>query len=227
MNRPLRLDATAERPSTPRFIVVEGPIGVGKTTLARRLAETFGSELMLEGADENPFLERFYQDPRSGALPTQLFFLFQRARQLQSWRQGDMFAPVRVADFLMQKDRLFAQLTLDDDELRLYEQAYEHLTLDAPLPDLVIYLQAPVEVLLERIGRRSRSYERQLSADYLRKVAEAYTQFFYQYNETPLLIVNATDINLAQGDADYAQLLEQVRSMRSGRHYFNPLPLKL
>lgn len=227
MNRPLRFDSPAEKQATPRFIVVEGPIGVGKTTLARRLAETFGSELMLEGADENPFLERFYQDPRSGALPTQLFFLFQRARQLQSWRQGDMFAPVRVADFLMQKDRLFAQLTLDDDELRLYEQAYEHLTLDAPLPDLVIYLQAPVEVLLERIGRRSRSYERQLSADYLRKVAEAYTQFFYQYNDTPLLIVNATDINLAQGDADYAQLLEQVRSMRSGRHYFNPLPLKL
>lgn len=227
MNRPLRLDVTADQQSAPRFIVVEGPIGVGKTTLARRLAETFGSELMLEGVDENPFLERFYQDPRSAALPTQLFFLFQRARQLQSWRQGDMFAPVRVADFLMQKDRLFAQLTLDDDELRLYEQAYEHLTLDAPLPDLVIYLQAPVEVLLERIGRRSRSYERQLSADYLRRVAEAYTQFFYQYDQTPLLIVNATDINLAQGDADYAQLLEQVRSMRSGRHYFNPLPLKL
>ncbi|GAB4300323.1 MAG: deoxynucleoside kinase [Thiohalomonadaceae bacterium] len=227
MNRPLRLDATADQQSAPRFIVVEGPIGVGKTTLARRLAETFGSELMLEGADENPFLERFYQDPRSAALPTQLFFLFQRARQLQSWRQGDMFAPVRVADFLMQKDRLFAQLTLDDDELRLYEQAYEHLTLDAPLPDLVIYLQAPVEVLLERIRRRSRRYERQLSADYLRRVAEAYTQFFYQYDQTPLLIVNATEINLAQGDADYAQLLEQVRSMRSGRHYFNPLPLKL
>ncbi|WP_127477963.1 deoxynucleoside kinase [Sulfurivermis fontis] len=227
MTRPLRLDATADQQSAPRFIVVEGPIGVGKTTLARRLAETFGSELMLEGADENPFLERFYQDPRSAALPTQLFFLFQRARQLQSWRQGDMFAPVRVADFLMQKDRLFAQLTLDDDELRLYEQAYEHLTLDAPLPDLVIYLQAPVEVLLERIARRSRSYERQLSADYLRRVAEAYTQFFYQYDQTPLLIVNAAEINLAQGDADYAQLLEQVRSMRSGRHYFNPLPLKL
>ncbi len=227
MNRPLRLDATVEKQSAPRFIVVEGPIGVGKTTLARRLAETFGSELVLEGADENPFLERFYQDPRSAALPTQLFFLFQRARQLQSWRQGDMFAPVRVADFLMQKDRLFAQLTLDDDELRLYEQAYEHLTLDAPLPDLVIYLQAPVEVLLERIGRRSRSYERQLSSDYLRKVAEAYTQFFYQYDATPLLIVNAADINLAQGDADYAQLLEQVRSLRSGRHYFNPLSLTL
>jgi deoxyadenosine/deoxycytidine kinase len=227
MNRPVYPDTPVNHQAPPRFIVVEGPIGVGKTTLARRLAETFGSELMLEGADENPFLERFYQDPRSAALPTQLFFLFQRARQLQSWRQGDMFAPVRVADFLMQKDRLFAQITLDDDELRLYEQAYEHLTLDAPLPDLVIYLQAPVEVLLGRIAQRSRSYERQLSSDYLRKVAEAYMQFFYQYDATPLLIVNAADINLAQGDADYAQLLEQVCSIRSGRHYFNPLSLTL
>jgi len=218
---------SVQRQANPRFIVVEGPIGVGKTTLARRLAETFGSELLLEGADENPFLERFYQDPRTAALPTQLFFLFQRARQLQAWRQGDMFAPVRVADFLMQKDRLFAQLTLDDDELRLYEQAYEHLTLDAPLPDLVIYLQAPVDVLLSRIARRGRSYEHQLTPEYLRRVADAYTHFFYQYDATPLLIVNATEINLAEGEADYNALLERIRSISGGRHYFNPLPVTL
>ncbi|MFA5628092.1 MAG: deoxynucleoside kinase [Thiohalomonadaceae bacterium] len=212
--------------ASPRFIVVEGPIGVGKTTLAQRLAETFGSDLMLEGADENPFLERFYQNPRSVALPTQLFFLFQRARQLQSWRQSDLFTPVRVADFLMQKDRLFAQLTLDDDELRLYEQAYEHMTLHAPVPDLVIYLQAPAEVLLERIEQRNRSYERRLSAGYLRRVVEVYTQFFYQYDEAPLLIVNAAEINLAEGEDDYAQLLSQIQSVRHGRHYFNPLSMK-
>lgn len=216
-----------EKQHTPGFIVVEGPIGVGKTTLARRLAETFGSDLMLEGADENPFLDRFYQDPRAAALPTQLFFLFQRVRQLQAWRQGDMFAPVRVADFLMQKDRLFAQLTLDDDELRLYEQVYEQMTLDAPVPDLVIYLQAPVEVLHQRIARRARSYERHIAPDYLNKVADAYMQFFYQYDAAPLLIVNAAEINLAENDADYALLLERVRSIRSGRHYFNPLPIAL
>ncbi len=216
-----------EQRKTPGYIVVEGPIGVGKTTLAKRLAESFGSDLLLEGADENPFLDRFYQDPRAAALPTQLFFLFQRARQLQAWRQGDMFAPVRVADFLMQKDRLFAQLTLDDDELRLYEQVYETMTLDAPAPDLVIYLQAPVEVLHQRIARRGRGYERHLAPDYLARVAEAYMQFFYQYDAAPLLIVNAAEINLAENDADYALLLERVRSIRSGRHYFNPLPVAL
>ncbi len=216
-----------EKQKTPGFIVVEGPIGVGKTTLARRLAETFGSDLLLEGADENPFLDRYYQDPRAAALPTQLFFLFQRARQLQGWRQGDMFAPVRVADFLMQKDRLFAQLTLDDDELRLYEQVYAQMTLDAPLPDLVIYLQAPVDVLQQRVTRRGRSYERNLAPEYLARVAEAYMQFFYQYDQTPLLIVNAAEINLAESDADYALLLDRVRSIRSGRHFFNPLPVAL
>ena len=138
----------------PDYIAIEGPIGVGKTTLARRLADSFGTDLMLEGAEDNPFLPRFYEDPVSGALPTQLFFLFNRARQIQSLRQADMFRRVGVADFLMEKDRLFAQLTLSDDELALYNQVYEKLTLDAPVPDLVIYLQAPVEVLLKRISER-------------------------------------------------------------------------
>ena len=146
----------------PDYIVIEGPIGVGKTTLARRLADSFGTDLMLEGAEDNPFLPRFYEDPVSGALPTQLFFLFNRARQIQSLRQADMFRRVGVADFLMEKDRLFAQLTLSDDELALYNQVYEKLTLDAPVPDLVIYLQAPVEVLLKRISERGVPYERNI-----------------------------------------------------------------
>lgn len=209
----------------PGFIVVEGPIGVGKTTLARRLAHSFGTELLLEAAEDNPFLERFYQDPRGAAFQTQLFFLLQRARQVQEWRQADMFAPVRVADYLMEKDRLFAQLTLDPDELRLYDQVYAQLTLDAPRPDLVIYLQAPVEVLLERIGRRGRSFERQLDPDYLTRLTELYTEFFYHYAGAPLLIVNAAGIDLANNDEDYGLLLEQLKRVRSGRHYFNPSPI--
>lgn len=209
----------------PRFIVVEGPIGVGKTTLARRLAQTFGSELLLEGAEENPFLERFYRDPRGAALPVQMFFLFQRARQMQELRQGDMFEPVRVADFMLEKDRLFAELTLDSDELRLYEQAYGLLTLDAPRPDLVIYLQAPVEVLQRRIARRARPGEECITADYLHKVVGSYARFFYGYESAPLLIVNAAEIDLAHSDEDYLQLLERLRDIRSGRHYFNPLPM--
>ncbi len=207
-----------------RFIVVEGPIGVGKTTLARRLADSFGSELLLEGAEENPFLERFYADPGKTALPTQMFFLFQRARQIQELRQKDLFEPVRVADFMLEKDRLFAQLTLEPDELRLYEQTYEHLTLDAPQPDLVIYLQAPVEVLLDRIARRSRPGEHHIGSDYLKRVVEGYAEFFYHYDASPLLIVNAAGIDLANREEDYHRLLEQVKVTRSGRHFFNPLP---
>lgn len=213
--------------SDPRFIVVEGPIGVGKTTLAHRLAKTFGSELLLEGAEENPFLERFYQSPRDAALPTQMFFLFQRARQMQQLRQGDMFEPVRVADFMLEKDRLFAELTLDPDELALYEQTYNLVTLDAPQPDLVIYLQAPVDVLMQRVMRRARKGEEGMAMDYLNRVNDAYARFFYDYNASPLLIVNAAEIDLAESDADYILLLEQIRSGKRGRHYFNPIPSML
>ena len=207
------------------FIVVEGPIGVGKTTLAKRLAESFGSDLLLEDADENPFLERFYQDPRSAALQTQLFFLFQRARQLQELRQTDMFRPVRIADFIMEKDKLFAQMTLDEEEYKLYEQVYAHVTLDAPTPDLVIYLQAPADVLKKRVHKRGRAYEKRMDEEYLERIVESYTRFFYDYSQSPLLIVNAADIDLVSNDADYALLLEQIKRARSGRHYFNPAPL--
>jgi deoxyguanosine kinase len=213
--------------ATPGFIVVEGPIGVGKTSLAKRLAESFGTELLLETADANPFLEQFYRKPKQVALATQLFFLLQRAQQLAEMRQGDMFRPVQVADFLMEKDRLFAELTLSSDELKLYDQIYSHLTLDAPQPDLVIYLQAPVEVLLDRIGRRGISYEQLIEASYLQRLVDAYTRFFYDYAASPLLIVNAADINFVENEADYRQLLDQVHKVRSGRHYFNPVSMSL
>jgi deoxyadenosine/deoxycytidine kinase len=207
----------------PRYIVVEGPIGVGKTSLARRLADSFETELLLEEAEENPFLERFYRDPRSGALAAQLFFLFQRVRQMQAMRQADLFQPVRVADFLMEKDRLFAEITLDADELKLYEQVYYHLAVDAPVPDLVIYLQAPEDVLLKRIARRGIRYERKIDADYLRRLSEAYARMFLDYEASPVLIVNATHIDLIDNEKDYQALLEQIRVTRRGRQYFNPL----
>ncbi len=208
----------------PGFIVVEGPIGVGKTSLARRLAETFGSELLLEGATENPFLERFYRNPRAAAMQTQLFFLLQRAQQMQELRQGDMFEPVRVADFLMDKDRIFARLTLDDEEYKLYEQVYSHLTIDVPTPDLVIYLQAPVDVLMKRINKRGIGYERAMEPQYLHALCDTYTRFFHFYDEAPLLIVNAADINLVENQSDYELLLEQMAQAKRGRHYFNPVP---
>jgi len=212
---------------TPGYIVVEGPIGVGKTTLANKLAASFGSDLLLEGADENPFIEKFYEDPGAAALPTQLFFLLQRARQLKEMKQDDMFNPVRVADFLIEKDRLFAELTLGSDELDLYEQVYASLTIDIPRPDLVVYLQAPVEILLERIQKRGLKHERYIEAAYLQRLCDSYIQFFYQYNNAPLLIVNAADIDFANNDDEYQLLHQQITEVQSGRHYFNPTQLVL
>ncbi len=211
----------AEAP--PGYIAVEGPIGVGKTSLARRLAESFETDLVLEGSDENPFLERFYQDPRAGALPAQLFFLFQRARQIEAMRQADMFQPVRVTDFMMEKDHLFAELTLDAEELKLYQQVYDHVTVDAPVPDLVIYLQAPEDILLKRIAKRGIRYERKIDANYLRSLSDAYARLFLDYDAAPLLIVNAANIDLVDNEEDYAALLEEIHAARKGRQYFNPM----
>jgi len=208
-----------------RYLAVEGPIGVGKTSLARRLAETLQYELVLEQAEDNPFLERFYRDPVANALPTQLHFLFQRARQAQEMRQSDLFAGGRVADFLLEKDRLFAELNLDREELSLYEQIFEKLDIDAPTPDLVVYLQAPVEVLMERIARRGLEYERDMDPAYLERLAEAYARFFHDYAEAPLLIVNAAGIDPVHNDDDFRLLCEQIRRTGSGRHFFNPNPV--
>lgn len=208
-----------------KFIAVEGPIGVGKTTLARRLAQHYEAELLLEEAEENPFLERFYQNPTAAALPTQLFFLFQRTRQLQRARQTDLFTPMRVADYLMEKDRLFARMTLDDDELRLYEQVYAQFAIDAPRPDLVIYLQAPVDVLMSRIRKRGRREEELVERGYLQKVADEYAHFFHYYDEAPLLIVNASGIDLVECEEDFVELLARIEKTPRGRHYFNPKTL--
>jgi deoxyadenosine/deoxycytidine kinase len=218
--------STAPAPPPPafahRYVVIEGPIGVGKTSLARRLATQYGADLVLERAEDNPFLERFYRSPRTGAFPAQLYFLFQRARQMQQLRQSDLFAPVRVADFLLEKDRLFARVTLDDEEYALYEQVYERLAIDAPVPDLVVYLQAPADVLQERIARRGIRYEQGMEREYLERLVDAYTRFFHHYDAGPLLIVNAAEVDFIDNEAHYAQLEAEVSRPRRGRHYFNP-----
>ncbi len=220
-----RLEALRERGALPGYIAVEGPIGVGKTTLARRLAETLNYEVFLEQTGENPFLERFYRDPRGYALQTELFFLFQRAEQLRQMRQNNLFEQVRVSDFLIEKNRLFAEVNLDEDEYELYENVHRHLTLDAPAPDLVVYLQAPTEVLRERILRRGTSHEQNISADYLEQLNEAYTRFFHFYDDAPLVIVNATELDIVNSERDYEELVRFLLDIRSGRHYFNPRSL--
>ncbi len=210
---------------TPQLIAIEGPIGVGKTTLARRLAETLGSDAVFENVDNNPFLERFYQNRTEAALATQLFFLFQRSQQIHDMRQNDMFAPNRVLDFLIQKDKLFARVNLDEEEYKLYCQVYDRLLIDAPQPDLVVYLQAPTDTLMQRIENRGVPAERRIERSYLEQLNQAYSEFFLYYDESPLLIVNSKDIDFANSEIDYDILVKQILNTRSGRHFYNPAML--
>ena len=216
----IKIDLKGRTP--PAFIAVEGSIGVGKTTLAKKLAASFNYAVLLEEAEENPFLEKFYQRRKQAALATQLFFLFQRAQKIQDIRQADIFEPARVTDFLIEKDPLFARINLDRDEYQLYDKVYKRLTIDAPKPDLVVYLQASTDVLLSRIENRGLAIERNIDRGYLERLNEVYSEFFLYYDDAPLLIVNASEIDLANNAADYKDLVNYLLDIRSGRHYFNP-----
>ena len=204
------------------YIAVEGPIGVGKTTLAKRLAELFDYQLLLEDAHENPFLDKFYENRRQNALATQLFFLFQRVQKMDDLKQQDMFKPLRIADFLIDKDPIFAEVNLDPDEVELYRKVYGQMSVDAPTPDLVIYLQASVDRLLKRIDHRGIASERTISRQYLEELNEVYSEFFLYYDAAPLLIVNANQLDLVSRQEDFAQLVDYALDIKAGRHYFNP-----
>jgi deoxyguanosine kinase len=204
-----------------RYIVVEGPIGAGKTSLARVLAQTVGGDELFERPEDNPFLERFYGDMARFALATQLTFLFQRADQLAGVGQFDMFRHVTVSDFLLDKDPLFARLNLTDAEYRLYEKVYSHLKPQTPTPDLVVYLQAPVETLIERVHRRGVDFERKISAPYLAHLADAYSRYFYAYEAAPVLIVNSERLNFVDNRDHVALLLARIDGMRGRREFFN------
>ncbi|HSQ71276.1 MAG TPA: deoxynucleoside kinase [Rubrivivax sp.] len=204
-----------------RYVGVEGPIGAGKTSLTHKLADHLGADTLLENASDNPFLPRFYQEPKRYALPTQLHFLFDRARQLRDLAQGDLFRAGTVSDFLIDKDMLFARMNLDDDEFELYQKVYADLAPQAPTPDLVIYLQAPIDALMDRVRRRGVEFERGMDAGYLQRLANSYSEFFHRYEAAPLLIVNTSNLNFAESESDFELLVERVSKMRGPREFFS------
>jgi len=212
--------------TTGRYIAVEGPIGVGKTALARRLATEFGSRLLLEQVEENPFLRKFYEEPGRHAFQTQLFFLLERYRQQHELGQLDLFTQGTVADYLFAKDGIFASLTLGSDEYHLYQQIFQMLDQRLPRPDLVIYLEARPEVLLRRLRKRDRDFERGISPEYLERLTEAFREYFHRYTEAPLLVVNCSDIDFVQHGGDLADLIKEIRAMRQGVQHYIPLGSK-
>ena len=207
----------------PRYIAIEGPIGAGKTTLASLLVERFGGRLVAEPVEENPFLERFYENPRKFAFQTQLFFLLSRYRQQRELAQGDLFEAGLVCDYILAKDKIFALINLEDDEISLYESIYKLLVSTLPKPDLVIYLQARPEVLLSRVRKRGIAYERNISLDYLRTLSDAYNEYFFHYNETPLLVVNTSEIDFVESPRDLEHLVREVKSVKRGTQHYIPL----
>jgi len=205
-----------------RLIVIEGAIGVGKTTLAQILAQELKADLLLEKVEENPFLPKFYEDPGKWAFQTQLFFLLSRARQLEELVQQSLYADTTITDYFFPKDRIFAYMNLREEELVLYEQIYKILNPNIPKPDLVIFLQAHTEALLDRIQQRGRVYEKEIRPDYLRSLNDAYNRFFFHYDESPLLVVETSDIDFVRNRADLADLVTQVKQMRRGKEYYHP-----
>ncbi len=210
-------------PKIPRYIGIEGPIGVGKSSLAQILARKFGARLVKEEVSNNPFLERFYEDPRKYSFQTQLFFLLSRYRQQRELSQGNLFESGVVCDYILAKDKIFALINLEDDEVSLYESIYKLLASTLPKPDMVIYLQARPEVLLSRVRKRGIAYERNISLDYLRTLSDAYNEYFFHYNETPLLVVNTSEIDFVESPRDLEHLVREVKSVKRGTQHYIPL----